>query len=93
MTIPRSTPYGDYVPRPPDDIESEAANIASDAYYPNVVVIPTKDGMAVVGPFPDATAAWVWIDFYADYLPAGVANITPLHPARALDALLNEDLL
>lgn len=81
------------MPRPPDDIESEAATIMFDAYYPNVVVVPTKDGMAVVGPFYDATEAWVWIDFYADYLPVGVRNIAPLAPNVAMESLLNQDLL
>lgn len=79
--------------RPPDDIEAEAAVIASDAYYPNVVVVPTAEGIAVVGPFADATAAWVWIDHYSDYLPVGCANITPLAPHEAIDALLNQDLI
>lgn len=65
----------------------------SDAFYPNVVVIPTLEGIAVVGPFPDATAAWVWIDFYSDFLPLGCGNITPLAPDKAIDALLNEDLI
>lgn len=81
------------VQRPPDDIEAEANLIASDAYYPNVVVVPTAEGIAVVGPFPDATAAWVWIDHYADILPAKCANITPLNPNEAIDALLNQDLI
>lgn len=79
--------------RPPDDIESEASGILSDAFYPNVVVVPTREGIAVVGPFADATAAWVWIDFYKDYLPIGCGNVTPLAPEKAINALLEEDLI
>lgn len=77
----------------PDDIESEASNIMFDAYYPNVVIVPTKEGMAVIGPFHDATEAWVWIDFYRDYLPEGVRTISPLPPNEAMDSLFNQDLL
>lgn len=80
------------MPRP-DDIESEATRIASDAFYPSVVVVPTREGVAVVGPFADVTASWVWIDHYCDYLPVGTSAITPLAPDEAVDALLNQDLI
>ncbi len=77
----------------PDDIESQASNIMFAAYYPNVVIVPTKEGMAVVGPFRDATEAWVWIDFHRHFLPEGVRTISPLPPKNAIDALINENLL
>lgn len=79
--------------RPPDDIETEARVILTDAYYQTVVIVPTSDGIAVVGPFDDATAAWVWIDHYADYLPQNVACVTPLLPDEAIDAMVNQGLL
>ena len=79
--------------RPPDDIETEARTILTDAYYPTVVVVPTHAGIAVVGPFLDATAAWVWIDHYAEFLPDNCTCVTPLPPAEAVDAMLNQDLI
>jgi hypothetical protein len=47
----------------------------------------------VVGPFLDATAAWVWIDHYAEFLPDNCTCVTPLPPAEAVDAMLNQDLI
>jgi hypothetical protein len=81
--------------RPPDDIESEARAILYEAFYPCVVVVPTLDGsFAVIGPFDDTTAAWVWIDHYEAYLPQdGVAAISPLPPAEAIAILTDQGLL
>jgi hypothetical protein len=78
----------------PDPIEAEARTIASYAFCPAVVVVPTAEGAAVVGPFADQTAAWVWIDHYEAFLPkTGVVAVTPLDPKTAIQDLVDEGLL
>jgi len=79
--------------RPPDDIETQMNQLLYDAYAPTIVVIPTREGFAVVGPFRDAPTSWGWIDSMTPFLPVGSAMVTPLAPDDAIDALLKEDLL
>lgn len=78
----------------PDPIDAEARTIASHAFFPAVVVVPTAEGAAVIGPFADQTAAWVWIDHYDAFLPKlGVVAVTPLDPMTAVQDLVDEGLL
>lgn len=82
------------MPTNPDDLEAAAKTLALHAFYPAVVVIPTREGAAVVGPFADQTAAWVWIDHYDAFLPSeGVVAVTPLDPVTAVQDLVDEGLL
>jgi hypothetical protein len=78
----------------PDEIDEAVTSLAAHAFYPAVVVIPTVEGAAVVGPFPDQTAAWVWIEHYDAFLPrVGVVAVTPLDPKTAVQDLVDEGLL
>lgn len=60
----------------------------NDIFPQAMVMIPNKDGAAVVGPFVDMTAGWAWIDWHSRDLPTvGVVAVTLIPPDKAIDQL------
>ena len=60
----------------------------SDLFPQAMVMIPNKDGAAIVGPFPDMTAGWAWIDWHNKELPpVGVIAVALIPPDTAIELL------